>query len=75
MLDRSARDTIADVNAAVLVSLDFGRNGYLENLEELRQLATSDALTVLAVMKGKCSRPNPATYAGSGKVTEFALIL
>jgi GTP-binding protein HflX len=75
MLDRSARDTIADVNAAVLVSLDFGRNGYVENIEELRQLATSDGLLILAVIRGKCSRPNPATYAGNGKVNEISLIL
>jgi GTP-binding protein HflX len=75
MLDRSARDTIADVNAAVLVSLDFGRNGYVENIEELRQLATSDGLIIAAVIRGKCSRPNPATYAGNGKVNEISLIL
>lgn len=75
MLDRSARDTIADVNAAVLVSLDFGRNGYVENIEELRQLATSDGLIIVAVIRGKCSRPNPATYAGNGKVNEISLIL
>ena len=75
MLDRSARDTIADVNAAVLVSLDFGRNGYVENIEELRQLATSDGLIILALIRGKCSRPNPATYAGNGKVNEISLIL
>ncbi len=75
MLDHSARDTIADVNAAVLVSLDFGRNGYVENIEELRQLATSDGLIIVAVIRGKCSRPNPATYAGNGKVNEISLIL
>jgi GTP-binding protein HflX len=75
MLNHSASNTISDVNAAVLVSLDFGNSGYLENLEELRQLATSDELTILAVIKGKCSRPNPATYAASGKVNEIALIL
>lgn len=75
MLDRSASSTIADANAAVLVSLDFGNSGYSENLEELRQLATSNELTIPAVIKGKCSRPNPATYAGSGKVNEISLIL
>ncbi len=75
MLNHSASNPISDVNAAVLVSLDFGNSGYLENLEELRQLATSDELTILAVIKGKCSRPNPATYAASGKVNEIALIL
>jgi GTP-binding protein HflX len=75
MLDRSASNTTTDVNATVLVSLDLGHNGYVENLEELRQLATSDGLIILAVIRGKCSRPNPATYAGSGKVNEISLIL
>ena len=75
MLDHSDSNTIADVNAAVLVSLDFGHNGYFENLEELRQLATSDGLIILAVIMGKCSRPNPATYAGKGKLNEISLIL
>ncbi|TDI79838.1 MAG: GTPase HflX [Betaproteobacteria bacterium] len=75
MLDRFASNTIAGTNAAILVSLDFGNSNYSENLEELRQLATSDGLTIPAVIKGKCSQPNPATYAGYGKVNEISLIL
>ncbi|TFH12853.1 MAG: GTPase HflX [Nitrosomonadales bacterium] len=75
MPDRSASSAISDTNAAVLVSLNFGTGSYSENLEELRQLAVSDKLKILAVIKGKCSRPNPTTYAGKGKVNEIAQIL
>jgi len=66
---------VSNANAAVLVSLDFGGEGYAESLEELRQLAVSDKLTILAVVEGKRSRPDSATYAGSGKVDEIALVL
>ncbi len=70
MLDRSTG--IATNNSAILVSLDFGGGNYAENLEELRQLAASDGLTIPTVIKGKRSRPDPAYYAGSGKVDEIA---
>lgn len=62
-------------NTAILVSLNFGGGSYAESLEELRQLAVSDKLTILAVVEGKRSRPDSATYAGSGKVDEIALVL
>ena len=71
MLDRPA-GSAANINAAILVSLDFGGGGYAENLEELRQLAASDGLAIPAVIKGRRSRPDPAYYAGSGKVDEIA---
>lgn len=74
MLDRPSGST-ANINAAVLVSLDHGGGGYAENLEELRQLAVSDGLTIPAVIKGSRSRPDPAYYAGSGKVDEIATAL
>lgn len=51
---------IININAAILVSLDFGRGCYAEYLEELRQLAASDRITVSAVITGKRSRPDPA---------------
>ncbi len=62
----------APINTAILVSLDFGRGCYAEYLDELRQLATSDQITVSAVITGKRSRPDPAFYAGTGKVDEIA---
>ena len=74
MIDRPA-GSAANVNAAVLVSLDLGGGGYAENLEELRQLAASDGLTISAVIKGRRSRPDPAYYAGSGKVDEIASVV
>lgn len=74
MLDRPAGNT-PDANSAVLVSLNFSDGSYAENLEELRQLAASDELAISAVIKGKRSRPDPATFAGSGKVDEITLAL
>lgn len=71
-----ATNTAADT--AVLVSLDFNDSNVTdpaENLEELRQLAASDCLAVSAVIKGKRSKPDPATFAGSGKVEEISLAL
>ena len=58
-------------NAAVLVGLDFGADGYAESLEELRLLAESAGLRPLALIQGKRQRPDPALYAGSGKVEEI----
>ena len=75
MPELTTSNTAGNVNTCVLVSLDSGNCSYLENPEELQQLATSDGLIILAVIKGKCSRPNPSTYAGNGKVNEIALVL
>jgi GTP-binding protein HflX len=57
-------------DGALLVSLDFGEEGYSENLEELRLLAHSANLRVLGVIEGKRSRPDPALFAGRGKIEE-----
>ena len=78
MLDRFAGNTPSAkiaVDSAVLVSLDFSDKAYAENLEELRQLAASDQLAISAMVKGKRSRPDPATFAGSGKVDEITAAL
>ena len=66
MSERPAR-----ANAAVLVGLDFGADGYAESLEELRLLAESAGLRPLALIQGKRQRPDPALYAGSGKTEEI----
>ena len=66
MSERPAR-----ANAAVLAGLDFGDDGYAESLEELRLLAESAGLRPLALIQGKSQRPDPALYAGSGKVEEI----
>jgi GTP-binding protein HflX len=56
---------------AVLVGLDFGQGGYAEGLEELGQLAASAGIRSRAVVRGRRDRPDPAYFAGSGKVEEI----
>jgi GTP-binding protein HflX len=56
----------------VLVGLDFGDPLARESLEELRLLAQSAGLHTVAVVTGRRARPDPATFAGSGKVQEIA---
>src|SRR5512147_2646734 len=62
-------------NTAVLVSLDFGAPDYAESLEELRLLAESAGVRTLALVEGKRQRPDPSTFAGSGKVDEIAALV
>jgi GTP-binding protein HflX len=57
---------------AVLVGLDFGQKDYDESLAEARQLAASAGVDALAVIKGRRERPDPALFAGRGKVEEIA---
>ena len=59
---------------AILVALDLGEPDYAESLEELQLLARSGGVTVLAVVRGRRDRPDPALYAGKGKVEEIAQI-
>ena len=58
-------------NAAVLVGLDFGADGYSESLEELRLLVESGGLKPRALIRGRRERPDTALYAGRGKVAEI----
>ena len=62
-------------DTAVLVSLNFGVSDYAESLEELRLLAESAGVRSVAIVEGKRQRPDPAFYAGSGKVQEIAEIV
>jgi len=62
----------ARANAAVLVGLDFGTDGYAESLEELRLLAESAGLRPQAMICGRRQRPDTALYAGKGKTEEIA---
>jgi GTP-binding protein HflX len=59
-------------DAALLVSLDFGERDYQDSTEELRLLADSAGAAIVGVVCGKRQRPDPATFAGSGKVEEIA---
>ena len=58
-------------DAAVLVGLDFGANGYSESLEELRLLVESSGLRPCALIRGRRQRADPAFFAGTGKVAEI----
>jgi len=68
-------DRPAAAGVAVLVALDFGTEGYAESLDELAFLARSAGLEVRGVVKGKRARPDPALFAGSGKVGEVRAAL
>ncbi len=70
MFDRPGFDS-----QAVLVSLDFGEPGYAESTEELVQLAQSARIGVAATLRGRRQKPDPAFFAGSGKVDEVAMAL
>src|SRR5262249_33055244 len=60
---------------AVLVGLDLGQRGYSEGLEELGQLAASAGIRARAVVRGRRDRPDPAHFAGSGKVEEIKRVV
>lgn len=59
----------------LLVGLDFGDPGYGESLEELGRLAESAGIRVCGVIRGKRARPDPALFAGVGKVEEIGAAL
>ncbi len=57
---------------AVLVQLAFGKAPLADDLEELQALAASAGADTAAVVTGRRDRPDPALYAGKGKVEEIA---
>lgn len=61
--------------AAILVSIDFGKNDHSESLDELRLLAETAGVRTLAIVEAKRQRPDAALFAGSGKVQEIAEIV
>lgn len=56
---------------SVAVQLDLGQGCLEERLEELKLLASSAGATVEAVVRGRRSAPDPALFAGRGKVGEI----
>jgi len=72
LLDHTAATarSAADPAAAVLVCLDFGEDGYEENVAEIERLAHSAGARRTRVVRGRRERPDPKHYAGSGKVEE-----
>src|SRR5258706_2205454 len=62
-------------DGAVLVGIDFGASGNAEPREELRLLVSSAGLRALALVQGRRDRPDPAHFAGSGKVEEIQRVI
>ena len=56
---------------AILVGVDSGNPGFAESLEELRLLVQSAGLIPCLTVHGKRGRPDPALYAGAGKIQEI----
>jgi GTP-binding protein HflX len=56
---------------AILVGLDLGEADHAESVAELKQLTSSAGVAALATLGGRRERPDPAYFAGSGKVTEL----
>ena len=60
-----------DPRAAVIVCLDFGDPSFEDAVEEVVRLVESAGVTRHTVVRGRRQRPDPALYAGSGKVEEI----
>ncbi|MGE5095302.1 MAG: GTPase HflX [Betaproteobacteria bacterium] len=56
---------------AILVSLDIGSSRDAERAEEATRLVESAGAEVSEVVRGRRDRPDPKTFAGSGKVEEI----
>src|SRR3954453_9495999 len=57
---------------ALVVALDFGRADQAERLAGISAPATSAGAPVVGNLGGRRSRPDPAFFAGRGKVEEIA---
>ncbi|MEQ1556108.1 MAG: GTPase HflX [Gallionella sp.] len=69
------QQTSAGPESALLVSIDLGDTDYAESLAELRLLAETAGVRVLATVEAKRQRPDAALFAGSGKVQEIAAMV
>ncbi|MDP3872993.1 MAG: GTPase HflX [Pseudomonadota bacterium] len=56
---------------AVIVQLDLGKGDYEDRLDEFTLLALSAGAVPVARAGGKRQAPDPATFAGKGKVAEI----
>ena len=56
----------------MLVALDFGRGNGADHAEEIGALAVSAGAQVVGSVGGRRARPDPALFAGRGKVLEIA---
>ncbi len=57
---------------ALVVALDIGREAHASRREEIEALAQSAGATIVGNVAGRRSRPDPALFAGRGKVDEIA---
>jgi len=57
---------------ALIVALDFGNADPEYRVAEITALAESAGALVVGVVRGPRKRPDPATFAGKGKVEEIA---
>ncbi len=64
-------DRPASGESALLVQLDFGETDKAERLDEFKLLVSSAGATPVGVIGGRRSAPDPALYAGKGKVSEI----
>jgi GTPase len=64
-------DRHAGSERAVLVQLAFGKTDASEDLEELKRLADSAGAATVGIVTGNRQKPDPALYAGKGKVEEI----
>jgi len=55
-----------------LVCLDFGEPDFRDGVDECADLVRSAGVDVTDIVEGKRSRPDPALFAGKGKVDEIA---
>lgn len=69
------QQTSVGPESALLVSIDLGDTDYAESLAELRLLAETAGVRVLATVEAKRQRPDAALFAGSGKVQEIAAMV
>ena len=70
MFERPAAGN-GSASGAVLVQLDFGEKDFAERLDEFRLLVSSAGAVPLDVVHGKRGSPDPATFAGKGKVQQI----
>ncbi|MBK8336430.1 MAG: GTPase HflX [Sterolibacteriaceae bacterium] len=59
-------------DAAILVHLEFGAEAQAERLAELELLSASAGARVVGSVCGRRQRPDPALFAGKGKIAEIA---
>ncbi len=65
-------DSAAPQGAAVLIGINFDDPYFEAQLAEARELISSAGARVASTLTGKRHKPDPATFAGSGKVEEIA---